>query len=79
MVVNKTRDLIERVGWTFIQAFVGTLIALNLTGDVAWSEVLYSAAVAGGISAGKVIIAQQFVGTNGAGDLLPGAPTTEEK
>jgi hypothetical protein len=79
MTVNKLVDFVERVAWTFVQTFLGTLIALDLTGSVDWSEVLYASLIAGGIAAAKVVIAQNFIGENGAGDLLPGAESVEVK
>lgn len=49
-------DLIERVGWTFVQAFVGSLVATNLAGSaVDWRQVLVSAAVAGLVAVLKVL------------------------
>lgn len=73
-MVNKTLDFIERVAWTFIQTFLGVLIASNIDGSTDWSEVLYAALIAGGIAAAKVIIAQN-IGGSGGGDLLPGKDT----
>jgi hypothetical protein len=52
------RDFLERVLWTFAQAFLGFLVAQNFVGDIAWREVLIGAAVAGGIAAAKVVLAQ---------------------
>lgn len=77
MTVNKARDFVERVGWTFIQTFIGVLVATNIVGTTNWKEVLYGALIAAGVAAGKVVIAQNIGGTN-AGDLLPGAPVIEE-
>lgn len=76
MTINKGRDFLERVGWTFIQTFVGVLVATNIVGDTDWKEVLYGALVAAGLAAGKVVIAQN-VGQNSNGELLPGAPVIE--
>lgn len=76
VTVNKARDFAERVIWTFIQAFLGFMVAQELTGSIIWSEVLYGALVAGGVAAAKVIIAQN-VGETNAGDLLPGAPVIQ--
>lgn len=76
--INKARDLVERVGWTFIQSFAGFLIAFNITdlNGIDWGDLFKGAAVASGIAALKVIIAQN-VGDTPSGELLPGAPVIE--
>src|SRR5690606_32845060 len=54
--MDKFVDLLERVGWTFLQSFVGVLAGINLTaGSVDWQLVLVSATVAGLASALKVL------------------------
>lgn len=50
------QDLLERVGWTALQAFVGVLAGVNLTsGSVDWALVLTSAGVAALVAALKVL------------------------
>jgi hypothetical protein len=73
MKVNQVKDFAERVGWTFIQAFVGVMV-LQLIKDgtnVDWKDTAYGALIAALVAAGKVIIAQQF-GDRGSGDAIPG-------
>jgi hypothetical protein len=62
------RDLIERVGWTAIQA--GAASAL-VTGFDDWALTLKIAGAAAVGAALKVIVAQQ-VGDSGTGDAIPG-------
>lgn len=78
VTINKGRDFVERVGWTFIQAFAGFLIAANVTDldNIDWTDLFKGAAVAAGIAALKVIVAWQF-NSNESGDLLPGAPVIQ--
>jgi hypothetical protein len=58
------KDFLERVLWTFAQAFLGFLIAQNILDEVDWKRLLVGAAVAGGIAAAKVILAQNTGATN---------------
>lgn len=73
MTVNKTKDLIERVGWTFIQAEIG-LGALDWLAKginlAFWHQLEISAGAAAAATI-KVLIAQN-VGTRGSGDAIPG-------
>lgn len=49
-------DLLERAGWTAVQAFVGVLAGVNLTaGGTDWGLVLTSAGVAALVAALKVL------------------------
>jgi hypothetical protein len=49
-------DLLERAGWTAVQAFVGVLAGVNLTeGAVDWKLVLTSAGIAALVAALKVL------------------------
>jgi hypothetical protein len=74
--VNKAKDLVERVVWTFIQAYIGlgaidwiaSGINLSLVHEL---YISLGAAVAATI---KVFIAQQ-VGSRGSGDAIPGGVT----
>jgi len=68
VAVNRTKDFIERVGWTAIQVGLGALLAYLETGD-AWSW--RTAANAVGLAVLKVLVAQN-VGTRGSGDAIPG-------
>lgn len=72
MKVNRWLDLLDRVGWTAVQAFVGYLVANVALGDgVDWKKVFVAALFASLIAAGKVVLAQN-VGTTGLGDAVPG-------
>lgn len=50
------RDLLERVGWTALQAFIGVLAGVNFAaGSVDWVLVFTSAGVAALVAALKVL------------------------
>jgi hypothetical protein len=73
MKVNKAKDLIERVGWTFIQAYIalGAVDWIASGINLSLLHELYlslGAAVAATI---KVFVAQS-VGSRGSGDAIPG-------
>lgn len=51
-------DMAERVVWTFLQAFFGTLLALGTT-SVDW-VILKSALIAAGLAVGKAILASRM-------------------
>ena len=61
------RDLVERVGWTALQAAAGVVLDKLVSGEVSWRAILYAACIA----VLKVVVAQQ-VGTRGSGDAFPG-------
>jgi hypothetical protein len=67
---NKYLDLLERTAWTAVQAFLGVMIALDITGTIVWKDVLYSAGIAALIAAAKCILAFQ-VGDPNSAALLP--------
>lgn len=73
MRVNRWKDLIERVVWTFIQAYIalGALdwIAEGFNADLLHQ--LYAALGAAVVATIKVLIAQQF-GDRNSGDAIPG-------
>lgn len=62
------KDFIERVGWTFIQAFAATAL---VTGFDDWALTLKVSGTAALAAVLKVIVAQQ-VGDNNKGDAIPG-------
>ena len=73
MKTNKTRDLAERVGWTFIQAYIGLGAIDWIAGGINLSlihqfYVSLGAAVAATI---KVLLAQRL-SSSGDGSALPG-------
>jgi len=71
--INRWVDLIDRVGWTFVQAFAATLIVLGFND---WRDSLGAAAIAGALAALKVVGAQN-VGDSRLGDAVPGASVVE--
>jgi hypothetical protein len=76
--VSKVKDFIERVGWTFAEAYIGlgavdwiaNGINLNLLHQ------LYAALGAATASTIKVLLAQR-VGKRGSGDAIPGGVETK--
>jgi hypothetical protein len=70
-VVNKWLDLIDRAGWTAVQAFIGVAGAAIL-GDLSWKEVGIVVALATIAAVAKVKVGQN-IGTDDTGSLI-GAP-----
>jgi hypothetical protein len=56
---KKYLDLLERTGWTAIQAFLGSLVGITVWIGIDWGAVLTSAGVAAGIAAAKCLLAFQ--------------------
>jgi hypothetical protein len=71
--INRWIDLLDRVAWTFVQAFAATLIVLGFDN---WRDSLGAAAIAGALAAVKVVAAQN-VGDSKLGDGVPGASVVE--
>lgn len=74
--VNKLKDFIERVAWTFIQAelALGALDWLSKGINLAlWHQLQISLGAAAAATI-KVLIAQRF-GNRGSGDAIPGGVT----
>jgi hypothetical protein len=61
------KDLIERVGWTAIQAFAASALVVGFT-DL---DSLKISGAAAGIAVLKVLVAQN-IGDRGSGDAIPG-------
>ena len=57
---QKYLDLLERTGWTAVQAFAGVLLGSYATMGVDWATVFVSAGIAAGIAAIKCLIAFRF-------------------
>lgn len=57
---KKYLDLLERTGWTAVQAFAGVLIAQAAISDVDWAATFAAAGIAAGIAALKCLMAFQF-------------------
>lgn len=71
MVVNKWLDLLDRVGWTAIQAAAGAAIAALATTGMSWNAALVSVGVATLVAVCKVVLAQRS-GTDDLGAAVPG-------
>lgn len=71
MQVNRLKDFVERVGWTFIQAAAAAGITALSSPELTWETGLKFVATAGGLAVLKVLAAQQ-VGDRGSGDAIPG-------
>lgn len=68
MRINKWLDFLDRVGWTFVQAFVGALVVFGLD---SWEDSLKAAVGAGVVAAAKVAVAQRS-GSDDLGAAVPG-------
>ena len=66
--VNKWLDLLDRAGWTFLQAAAGTLLVLGFND---WKAALAASAAAGGVAVVKVVVSQRS-GQNELGAAVPG-------
>jgi hypothetical protein len=76
--INKVRDLVERVGCTFVQAYIG-LGALDWLSNGVNADFLNQLYVSAGAAAAatiKVLIAQRF-GKTPTGDAIPGGGVIE--
>jgi len=67
--VNKWLDLLDRAGWTAIQAAGAAVIAYLATDNIGWREGLIFVGTATAIAVVKVIIGQQ-TGTDNSGSLI---------
>jgi hypothetical protein len=67
--VNKWLDLVDRVGWTAVQAAAGAVIAWLLTDEVGWQAALTFVGTATVIAVCKVIVGQN-VGPDDTGSLI---------
>jgi hypothetical protein len=72
--VNRWKDLIERVGWTGVQAGAAAGITALTTSDLTWGTGLKFVGIAVALAVLKVITAQQ-VGSSGDGAAIPGGIT----
>lgn len=71
MRINRLKDFVERVGWTFIQAAAAAAITALSSPELTWETGLKFVATAGALAVLKVLAAQQ-VGDRGSGDAIPG-------
>lgn len=69
--INKWLDLLDRAGWTAIQAAAGAGIAALATATISWEAALISVGSATLLAVCKVVIAQKS-GTDDLGAAVPG-------
>ena len=69
--VNRWLDLLDRAGWTAIQAAAGAGIALLAVDGMTWKAALISVGVATLTAVCKVVLAQKS-GTDNLGAAVPG-------
>ena len=69
--INKWLDLLDRAGWTAIQAASGALVVALTDGDLSWNGALKAVGTATAIAVVKVVIAQR-TGSNDLGAAVPG-------
>lgn len=69
--VNRWLDLLDRAGWTAIQAAGGAGIAALTAPGQTWRIALTSVGTAIAIAVGKVVIAQN-TGSDNLGSAVPG-------
>ena len=73
--VNKWLDLLDRAGWTAIQAAAGAFITYLAFDDIGWEEGLLFVASATAVAVCKVVIGQN-TGQDETGSLV-GTPVVE--
>lgn len=73
--INKWLDLLDRAGWTAIQAAGGSLLAYLATDDFTWEQAVAVTATATAIAVLKVLIGQR-TGGDESGALI-GQPVIE--
>jgi len=73
--VNKWLDLLDRAGWTAVQAAAGAFIAYLATDSIGWEEGLVFVGVATAVAVAKVVVGQN-TGTDDTGALI-GTPVIE--
>jgi hypothetical protein len=73
--VNKWLDLLDRAGWTALQAAAGAFITYLAFDDIGWEEGLLFVASATAVAVCKVVIGQN-TGSDETGSLV-GAPVIE--
>lgn len=73
--VNKWLDLLDRAGWTAVQAAAGALLAYLATDDFTWQQAVAVVGTATLVSVLKVLVGQN-TGGDGTGSLI-GQPVVE--
>jgi hypothetical protein len=69
--VNRWLDLLDRAGWTAIQAAAGAGLAAILTDGMTWEAALVAVGTATLVAICKVVLAQR-AGTDDLGAAVPG-------
>jgi hypothetical protein len=72
--VNKWLDLLDRAGWTAVQAAAGAFLA-NIVLDLGWQEFLVVVGTATAVAVAKVVVGQN-TGADDTGALI-GQPVIE--
>jgi hypothetical protein len=67
--VNKWLDLLDRAGWTAIQAAAGAFVAYLAFDDIGWKEGLVFVGTATAVAVCKVVLGQN-TGTDQSGSLI---------
>lgn len=73
--VNRWLDLLDRAGWTALQAAAAALVVYLASDDIGWKEGLTFVAIATAIAVCKVLVGQN-TGTDDTGSLI-GTPVIE--
>ena len=68
-VVNKWLDLLDRVGWTAIQAAAAAVVVYLASDDIGWKEGLTFVGVAVAVAIAKVVVGQN-TGSDDTGALI---------
>jgi hypothetical protein len=73
--INKWLDLLDRAGWTAVQAACGALVAALATDAVDWQSALIMVGTATLVAVAKVVVGQR-TGADEMGSLI-GKPVIE--
>lgn len=71
--VNKWLDLLDRAGWTAVQAAAGAIITYLALDSIGWEEGLVFVGVATLVAVCKVVVGQN-TGTDDTGALIGKSP-----
>ena len=75
--VNKWLDLLDRAGWTAVQAAAGAFIAYLAFDNIGWREGLVFVGSATAVAVAKVVVGQN-TGTDDTGALIGTSPIQPE-
>jgi hypothetical protein len=69
--VNKWLDLLDRAGWTALQAAAGALVAYLATDNFTWEQALAVVGTATLVAVAKVLVGQSSIsGGDNSGSLI---------